>query len=244
MNDIQLEDDLLGANKSHVDISSKEEVEELSNGLADDYVGYFIVDTAQQQQRLEESIEECLTHLEEVCSTLDGHRQNSDEIKYIVEHLANKNESLNKLYDQIDALEQYITVANRSLNQLEASMNELDGHRKFGVNRIRKMIDIVPRLSFNNIPRFGLFTSIGGLFEDPLPGIIDQRNTDAGNSIASINEILSEVSIIESSITSATSDFNARLNTNEIKHPKFDSNSMVADCESTDQVDGSWQELL
>lgn len=136
--------------ESHVSISSREEVDRLAGELANSYADYFAIDVSDVKQKSEESIEECLAHLEEVCSVLDNYKQNDEVAGRFLEKLAKKNESLSALYDQIDDLEQYIFETNRSLDQLENVLKELENVKKSG-NKIKRVIDLIPKLSISNM---------------------------------------------------------------------------------------------
>lgn len=170
-------------------ISSKGEVDELASELADGYVDYLVIDISEQQSRTGEAVEECLTHLEEVCSVIDNYRQRSHEVDGFVEELAAKNESLNRLYEQVDAFEQYMFEANRIIDHLDTIMREVEAHKKTS-GKMRQIMDYLPKLSFSNIPGAGLLNNLGGLIDEPT---------------TSVKEILSRVSDLEASLAVATS---------------------------------------
>lgn len=221
--------------------STKDEIEKLALGLADSYVEYFVIDTNQQRQKAEDSIEECLTHLEELSSVLDNYRLNSSDITSILEQkFANENESLNKLYEQVDALEQYIFETNKLLDQLENSIKELElskGSKEF------KIIEMISRFSLNNLPRFS-FGNMGGILEETGTANSAQRNCDTENSIVPINQILATVQEIQTSLDTVTSNLNARLLGENAVLTNPHKEETMLDCNLPEQVDGSWQELL
>lgn len=136
--------------QSQVSVSSLEEVDKLAGELADSYAGYLRIDVQDVKQKFDEALEECLAHLEEVCSALDGYKQNDDVIEKFLKKLAVKNESLNALYDQIDDLEQYIYETNRSLDELENVLKDLENAKKSG-NKIKQVIDLIPRISLSDM---------------------------------------------------------------------------------------------
>lgn len=199
-------------------------IEKLAGDLADCYVEYFTIDFSHQKQKAEDSIEECLTHLEEVSSLLDNYKQNSSDITTIFEEkLAGKGESLNKLYEQVDAIEQYIFEVNKLLDCLENNMKELELHKKFNGNKI---IDIISRFSLNNLPSFGLLGTTSASSE----------------STTSISELLSRISDIENSLSTVTSNLNVRLQKQVAEKNTRHKESMLG-CDLPEQVDGSWLEL-
>lgn len=229
--------------KSTVLISTRDEIEKLSEDLADSYVEYFTIDTSQQKHKVDDSIEECLTHLEEVSSVLDNYRQNSSNIATIfIEKLASKDESLNKLYTQVDALEQYIFRTNKLLDQLENSIKELEigkGSKGF------KIIEMISRFSLNNLPRFSLLSNLSGMLEDTSATSSLQRASNVENSTISINEILDRVESIQDSLAKETSNLNTRLYGSEGGNStKPQQDEPMLGCNLPEQIDGSWQELL
>lgn len=139
------------AMQSQVTVSSKAEVDRLAEDLANSYADYFTIDVKDVKQKSEESMEECLAHLEEVCSVLEGYKQNDNVIEGFLEKLASKNESLSTLYDQIDDLEQYIFETNRSLDELENVIKEIENSKKSSANKIRQIIDLIPRISLSSM---------------------------------------------------------------------------------------------
>lgn len=231
-------------NKSTVLISTKDEIGKLSGDLADSYVEYFTIDISQQKYKLDDSIEECLTHLEEVSSVLDNYRQNSSNITTIfIEKLASKNESLNKLYTQVDALEQYIFKTNKLLDQLENSIKELEISK--GSKGGYKIMEMISRFSLNNLPRFSLLSNLSGMLEDTSTTSSLQRDSVVESSIISINDILNRVGNIQNSLALETSNLNTRLYDSQggnLTKPQQD--EPMLGCNLPEQIDGSWQELL
>lgn len=225
-------------------ISSKEEVEELASELANHYIDYLNIDISREQRKYEDSIEECLAHLEEVCSALDGYKQNSEGVIKFVDTIISKSDYLNKLYEQVDALEQYVFETNRLLDQLDKALEELESHRNPRGNKIRQIIGILPRLS--NMPRLGLFNNLSGFFDDTPPNFVDSENMDDDTpQITPIGDILHKISHIESSLAMVTSSLHARLH-GKVTEPVSELNDSVSSLSlaSPEQVDGSWQELL
>lgn len=127
-------------------ISQQDEIEELASELAEGYIDYFTIDTREQQQKTADSLEECLTHLEEVCSVLDSYRQHSDKVSDVVEKISSKSETLLKLYEQVDALEQFLFETNRRLDQLDTELKELEKNKSFGSHRLKQMIGYLNRI--------------------------------------------------------------------------------------------------
>lgn len=229
-----------------VSVSTKDEIDELSDELADNYMEYFSVNISEQQQKLEDSIEECLTHLEEVCSVLDNYRHSSSEIPDFINEIARKKDSLERLYDQVDALEQYIFETNRLLDHLDSLMKDLESHKRSSGNKIRQIIDLIPRISFSSMPRLSLLNSLSNFMDDNNPNILDE-SVDSEPSIAPISEILASVKSTETSLIQAKLDLDRRLYgiaaIEESSHnpiPLIESELTTGD----GQVDGSWQELL
>lgn len=133
-------------------MASEEEAEQLAGELADGLIGYLFVDTSDSRRKTEESIEDCLNILEEVCSVLENYKQNSEEIGDIVGLMSNKIDTLNKLYEQIDNLNQYIFEANRSLDQLETLMKELENHKNNSrIKHISSYVTNIIGSTFSNI---------------------------------------------------------------------------------------------
>lgn len=138
-------DEISLVEQSNVPISSKEDVDRLAGQLADNYIDYLIIDTCDQRRRTDDSIEECLTHLEEVSSVLESYRLRSGDAVVFVEQLASQNESLRRLYDQVDALEQYTLEISRQMDQLEVALGEWDKHKKTAPSKIKQLIGMIPR---------------------------------------------------------------------------------------------------
>lgn len=223
--------------------STEDEIEKLADHLAGSYVEYFTIDTNQQRQKADDSIEECLTHLEELGSVLDNHRLNSGGITSIFEQkLTCKNESLIKLYEQVDAVEQYIFETNKLLDKLENLIKELELSK---ASKGFKIIEMISRFSLGNLPRLSLLGNIGG-------GILRETDattsvtgiSDAQNSIVPINEILATVESIQSSLDTVTSNLNTRLYGENAALTDSLKEETMLDCNLPEQVDGSWQELL
>lgn len=231
-----------------VPISSPEEIDELASELAEYYADYLNISVDDEKRTYEDAIEECLTHLEEVCSSLDSYKVNSNNIGQFVAEIANKNEQLDRLYEQVDALEQYIFEANKLLDQLEAALGELESHRNIGGNKLKQIIGMLPRLS--TMPRMGLFNNFQGLFDASSPSFVEgEEGADRERSqMVPVGEILDKISHIETSLESVTSSLHIRLHgkTKPVEQPKPQLNNSIAtlNSESPEQVDGSWQELL
>lgn len=156
MNEIPLdkdEDELINASTNPLS-STTEEVDDIAEELATGYLSYLNVDLAEERQRLDQSIEECLTYLEEVSSLWDNYKKNNLDPREIAETIKAKSESLEELYDQIDSLEQYIFVTNQTLNKLDTALKDIESKQPVK-SKIKQIIDILPKLSIN-IPRFGL----------------------------------------------------------------------------------------
>jgi len=230
-------------NLARISISSPEEASELASDLADDYVLYFTINADEQRLKYEDSIEECLTHLEEVCSVLESYGQNGEDVAKSVEIVANKRQSLDRLCRQIDALEQYVFEMNSTLDNLDSALKGLECQDRYGSNRVRKLLGLLPRFSLGSIPRLGILDALQGIVEDPSPTHIDNTNCDDDLSI-SVDEILQRVANIVASVEATTSCLLSRLNDQEnvvVSEPILS----ISDTGGTSsQVDGSWQELL
>lgn len=220
---------------SCVPTSSQREIDELAGELADSYINYITVDTSEQERRFDDALEECLTHLEEVCSVLDSYRQTGSAIPGFVEKLATKNDELIGLYEQIDALEQYIFETNQLLGQLDSLMKNLESFKGSNTNRIRRIIHLIPRLSLGGMPR--LLDSFNGSMEE---------NHDIESSVVPVSEILSQVTAIEASFTRVNSCFLGRIHKkSDKKYLKTRKDQEQSEFDSVEgQVDSSWQELL
>lgn len=204
MNEISLDNhsDICKQTESHVKLSTKDEIDDLASDLANSYIEYFAIDIGEQKQRSDEAIDECLTHLEEVGSVLESYRlNNGNKSEKFMEQLASKNESLNRLYEQVDGLEQYMFETKQLLNQLENAVKELEIMKKSSGNAIRQIIDMIPRFSLINVPRLGILESFNGYMEEAYPN----SPTDNEFNRASIEEILSRVSEIQASLAIVTS---------------------------------------
>lgn len=126
----------------------KLEMDKLAGELAKQYSSYFDVDTSHQEMKLNETIEECLTHLEELCSALDNYEQSSAGIEQSASVISSRNETLDRLHEQLCAVESYVSQVNQLLSHLESSMDTLEGHAGKPVTRkLRQIISLLPRLS-------------------------------------------------------------------------------------------------
>lgn len=137
-------------------ISTQEELNQLAGELADNYVEYLTIDTSEVKRKSEESIEECLIHLEEVSSVLESYKENCSDIEDVVKDISKKEDDLSRLYKQIDDLEQYIYVTRRTVENLENTMKELENQKKSlnSGNKIRQIIDLLPRFKLSTLGRF------------------------------------------------------------------------------------------
>lgn len=125
-----------------VTVSSKEEIDELASELADDYIDYLNIDVTKEKSRLDDSIEECLAHLEELISALDIYKQKEDVINEFISTVASKRPALVELYEQIDSMEQYVFETNKLLNGLEQTLRDLEHHKVSGLGKIKQIIGI------------------------------------------------------------------------------------------------------
>lgn len=243
MNDIPLNEDIEVKCDSQVLISTNEEIEQLASELADSYIDYFIINTSEQKQKNEDSIEECLTHLEEVCSVLDSYRTNENgELAKVIEKLSGKNESLNKLFDQVDAIEQYILETNRLLDQLNVAMKELSSHKRISSNRIWSILDKLPKLSLAHIPRLNLLNSMN---TEEFSANLDERIVNDDTTVASLDEILTRVLNIQQLQSKETSELYSKLYSKSVEEVGIPHSSVsLLDCNLPEQIDDSWQELL
>lgn len=190
-------------------VSSPEKVEELAAELAEDYVKYLFVDTTEQQNKVESSIEECLAHLEEICSVLDGYRQKSGSIGKFVKTMKSKSDTLEDLYKHVDAVEQYTNETNNLLDQLDELMKDLEINSKSNRNGVKQIMDMLPKISLG-LQRFNLFGNIGGFLEQSRPAYLDDSVVDEEPTIP-IEEILQKVSVIRHNLEVATSHLEAEL---------------------------------
>lgn len=228
-------------------ISTRVEIDELADELADAYVEYLNIDTRKEQSKYEESTEEGLAHLEEVCSALEIYKQSSVDVASFVDTLSIKNRHLTKLYEQIDALEQYIFEANQLLDRLDTAMRELESYKNStSGNRIaRQIFGLIPHLS--TMPRLSLFNNFGGTFMvDTQASFSDREETEVGNSqqLLPVGDILDRILQIETSVSVITSSLDVRLHGKPQLEASADANEAVLGVGSAEQVDGSWQELL
>lgn len=114
--------------------------EDLAEELANEYLELLTIDTSEQRRKVDEHIEEYLTHLEEAYSVLECCTKKPDVGKLIIHKSQTE---LEKLYEQIDELEKYVCRLAKTLNDLELSLNELELHNKPTVmDKLRQMIDL------------------------------------------------------------------------------------------------------
>jgi hypothetical protein len=131
-------------------VSSKQATDQLAQELADHYVEYLDVDISQEQERYQDTLEECLSQLEEVVSALDDSKQNGIIIDKFLELVNCKQKSLSKLYAQEDAIGQYIFEAGRLLDQLDDHILDMERHQSPKASRIKHIIGLLPGMI--NIP--------------------------------------------------------------------------------------------
>lgn len=156
MNEIPLdkdEDELIHTPSNPLS-STAAEIDDLATELANGYLSYLDVNVENEEQRLDDSIQECLIQLEGVSKEWENYKRDPAQPNKIVETILAKSESLERLYEQIDSLEQYIFVANQTLDNLESALKEIES-RKPSKNKIQQIIEILPKLSIQ-MPRFGL----------------------------------------------------------------------------------------
>lgn len=130
-------------------MDSEGEADQLAKELADEYIQYLTIDTKQQEIQVDDSIEELLTHMEEVCAVLDSYRGKSNDLESIPALIASKRSSLDELFGQIDRLEQYISETDKMLNQLDSRIKEYENQKRSDTNPILQVIDMLPRLNLN-----------------------------------------------------------------------------------------------
>lgn len=123
------------------------EAGELANQLADQYIDYLSIDIDQQRGQVNDSIEELLTHLEEVNSVLENYRAKSADLESVPALIASKRSSLEELFSQIDKLEQYISETDKVLNQLDARIKEYESQKRSDTNPLLQVMELIPRLS-------------------------------------------------------------------------------------------------
>lgn len=230
-------------------ISSATEVDELASELADDYIEYFKIDISKEKKRYEDSIEECLAHLEEVISALDSYKQKGPIIDVYVATLTSKKEPLEKLYEQVDSIEQYVFETNRLLDRLDQSLRDLENHQPSGSNKFKQILGLIPL----GIPRLGIFNSLSGIVDVPTSNIEEQENSTDGNNKGSrqlkpIRDILQAIAQIETDIDKITASLYRRLSIESSQRQAAEDSipPMIAalNLDSTEKVDNSWQELL
>lgn len=225
-------------------ISPQGEVQSLAEQLADDYIEYFDIDISGEQDNYQDSIEECLAHLEEVISALDAYKQNSETINDFVGSIRSKDETLERLFGQVDAIEQYAFEANRLLDHLDATLRELEKHHSSKSGKIKQLFSMIPGVS--NLPRIGLFSAFGSLVVDEAP-VQDfvEGETDEDQQLTPISEILANMKQIDATLTNVTSNLNNRLHGGTLE-PSTEIHEPMATLSlaSPESEDGSWQELL
>lgn len=245
MDEISLNDNQSNPQQQSVSlISTPEEIEDLASELADEYVDYLLVETAEQRQRVEDSTEECLAHLEEVSSILDVYRQRSITIPQIVDSVVNRAASLEQVYRQVDAIEQYMSGTNRLLDQLEQVMDELESRAKPNGYGINQLVDLLPRVSLRSLQRINIFNGFRGIIEESGPSFLDEGTNNSEQSSVPISEILNKVSNIETAIGAATVALDIGLFGQPRDTPTPATSPILVPDQTGEQVDGSWQELL
>lgn len=231
-------------------ISSPEEADQLAQELADDYIQYFDVNVTREQDRYQDAIEECLAHLEEVISALDGYKQTGETLDRFVDIVNNKCKTLNKLYDQVESVEEYLYETNRCLDQLDATMSELACHQSSRSGKIKKIIDMIPGMS--RMPRLGFFSGLTSLISDGTTTSTAsfEENETENQELVPMEEVLNQIHSIESSVLDITKGLNKRLygaNDGLPEQPsqtEVDKSMAMLSLNSSEGVDDSWQELL
>lgn len=230
-------------------ISSQAELDDLAAELADDYIQYFDIDIKNEQRRHGEAVEECLAHLEEVFSALDSYKQKDDIVDQFVQTIATKKEPLDKLNEQVDSLEQYVFETNRILDQLELSIKELEKHSpSYTTSKIKQIFGMLPK----SLPRFGLFSGLGEIIDDPILGHQQGGAPSESNNQQSIpiSDIIDRISRIEIEMDQVTSNLYSRLGKGSEEANKKTQNDSLPPIaalsldSTTENVDNSWQELL
>lgn len=185
-------------------ISSREEAEHIAEQLANEYIEYFDIDISHDQECYQDSVEECLAHLEEVISAIDGYKQSSVTIDDFVSTVVGKEETLKKLFRQVDAIEQYAFESNRLLDQMDVTLKELEKHQSLKDGKIKQILHMIPGVS--NLPRLGLFSAIGlAVDETPMHNFVESpSNGVSEQGLSSISEILDRLKHIEASLSIAT----------------------------------------
>lgn len=216
------------------------QIQELAEELAEDYFGMFVVDTQQEEKHLEESIEECLAHLEEVCSVTDNHKQHqSEDIVRIDELLAGKALPLKVFCDEVDRLEQFMFETNRLLDQLDEFMKCLEIQIKPKGGHIRQIMDLIPRFS-----RFGILSNVSAFIDGTSETPIPEETTDPSSSSQSTEEVLNKINDVTTSLLNIIAELNNNPHGNSVLKDMSHFKDDLGENRDEHQVDGSWQELL
>lgn len=224
-------------------IYNSQQTQQLAEELANDYVNLLDVDISREEKQFEESIEECLAHLEEVCSVTDNFKQHqSEDVSRLSELLASKSIPLSKFCEEVDRLEQFMFETNRLLDQLEECMKFIESQNRPKAGPIRQIIGLIPRFS-----RLNILGNVSALIDDTsreslLPVT---SNTDNTHSSPTIEEILPRINDISKSLVSLINELND-VHRHECTTPN-DRNQLNTDLKVDRdelEVDGSWQELL
>lgn len=227
-------------------ISSQEEVDQLAKELAEDYAEYFNVDTSQEQEKYQDAIEECLAHLEEVSSALDDLKPNGATIDSFVAIVASKSETLNKLFAQVDAIEQYLYETSRLLDQLEGHLLELERHQSSKASRIKQIIGKIPGMS--NMPRLGILSGLSNLiYDNGSSSFVGSNISTEDHQLQPIEGLLDKIQKVELAISSFSINLNKRLQGDvdlSATQPELNESMATLSMSSAGNVDGSWQELL
>lgn len=227
-------------------ISSPDEVEEFATELANDYVGYFDIDISGEQDRYQDSIEECLAHLEEVISALDTNEQNSETIDRVVDTIVEKEENLEKLFKQVDAIEQYAFETNQLLDQMDSALKDLERHQTSKDGRIKQLLHMIPGVA--SLPRFGLFSAIGNFVDEtPNQDFVETSSENRQDQqLVPISEILERLKHIEAAQSNVSTNLMKRVYGSNVQPPKEVHEPMATLTLGSTETheDGSWQELL
>lgn len=228
-----------------VKVLPKADIDQLSEQFCREYADIFSIDTVEQKQKVEDSIEECLTHLEEYCDALELFRQNGSIPNSFFQNLTNQTSALDKLSTQIDALEQYTYVACKLLDSLEQKVKDLEIYkRQLTGSKIKHLIGSFSKLSFG------------------LDQIRNKQSESPNLQVqAKISDTLSNVYQIQVNFTDATNDLRKRMDKYVVENDDEDENELTSSyCNLTTKkvddddvlklghgdsnIDSSWQELI
>lgn len=215
-------------------------MENLAKETCDEYKYFYSIDTESRKQNVSDYIEECLTHLEEFCDALESLCQNSTIPPDFSQSLCAQNSFMDKLCNQIDALDQYTFVTNKLLDELDVKMKELESC-KLGDkgSRMKQLIGSISRLQLVRLPGLNLISGKNSRDEQEY----------SKDTLEKISENLRQVSEIKTSFSEVTTSLKRRVN-RELEEPaaiineqNFDTNQVQHLSDETN-MDGSWQELL